>query len=340
MWLVVLLSIFGCILSIVVLFLFLLWLYVHFEYVACTSDVCLVGKTALVTGGSKGIGYDIVLQLASRGCKVIIASRTIDEKLRQQIIWETNNPNIVLEHVNMSSFKSVRQLASRLNESESKLDILINNAGIPQCLDVPTEDGLNETMQVNHFSAFLLTHLLVDLLKKSAGARVIFTGSFLSYFHMMSRVSVRDFKIENAMFRIFDYPNSKFCNIISADMFAVKLKRWNITCNSYQPGIVKTEIFNTAEKELKSLFDILLFYSTIYLFAKFGVKTRVTSQGAVQIATSKEFENVTGNFVGRYFNNVRPRAAYDAEFCQAIWRASEEMVRLNPEEKLDYSHKQ
>ncbi|CAG9826778.1 unnamed protein product [Diabrotica balteata] len=339
MLLLVLLSILGCIVSILVLFVFLLWLYVHFEYVACTSDVCLVGKTALVTGGSKGIGYDIVLQLASRGCKVIIASRTIDEKLRQQIIWGTNNPNIVLEHVNMSSFKSVRLLASRLQKSESKLDILINNAGIPQCLEIPTEDGLNETMQVNHFSAFLLTHLLVDLLKKSEDARVIFTGSFLSYFHTMTRRSISDFKIQNSPFRTFDYPNSKFCNIITADLFAVKLKRWNITCNSYQPGIVKTEIFNKAEKNVRSLFDVLLFYSTIYLYAKFGVKTRVTSQGAVQIVTAREFEKVTGNFVGRYFHNVRPRAAYDTAFCEAIWKASEEMVKLNPEEKLDYSYK-
>uniref|UniRef100_A0A6P7GJ92 Retinol dehydrogenase 12-like n=1 Tax=Diabrotica virgifera virgifera TaxID=50390 RepID=A0A6P7GJ92_DIAVI len=283
-----------------------------------------------------GIGYDIVLQLASRGCKVIIASRTVDEGLRKQIIHETKNPDIALEYVDMASFKSVRLLASRLKRSESKLDILINNAGIGTCLNDATEDGLNRTMQVNHFSGFLLTHLLVDLLKKSEGARVIFVTSILVYIHTLTRRSVKGFKIYNSLFRSFDYPNSKFCNIITADMFAKKLKRWNITCNSYQPGVVKTERFKKSEKNLSNLFDILLYYSLIPLLIKLSsVKPRVTSQGAIQIAIAKEFENVTGKFVGRFLHNVKPRAAYDKQFCEAIWRASEEIVKLKPEERLD-----
>ncbi|XP_072387270.1 retinol dehydrogenase 14-like isoform X2 [Diabrotica undecimpunctata] len=236
----------------------------------------------------------------------------------------------------MTSFKSVRLLVSRLKRSESKLDILINNAGIPVCSNATTEDGLNQTMQVNHFSGFLLTHLLVDLLKKSEGARVIFVTSFLAYFHTLTRRSVKGYKIYNSVFRNFDYANSKFCNIITADMFARKLKQWNITCNSYHPGVVKTGIFKIAEKNLTNLFDIVMYYSTIPLVIKLcGVEPRVTSQGAVQIAIAKEFENVTGSFVGRFLHNVKPRAAYDTKFCEAIWRASEEIVKLKPEERLD-----
>ncbi|CAH1236117.1 unnamed protein product [Diabrotica balteata] len=328
-----LLLIIGCIISFLVL-LIMSKLLMDFEHIKCTSDICLLGKTALVTGGSKGIGYDIVLQLASRGCKIIIASRTIDEELRQQIIHETHNPNIVLEYVDMTSFKSVRLFISRLKRSESKLDILINNAGVPFSSNT-TEDGLNETMQVNHFSGFLLTHLLVDLLKKSEGARVIFVTSCLAYFHTLTMRSVKGFKIYNSVFRYFDYPNSKFCNIITADTFAMKLKRWNITCNSYHPGVVKTGIFKTAEKSLTNLFDIAMYYSTVPIVKLVGVKPRATSQGAVQIAIAKEFENVTGSFVGNLLNNVKPRAANDKKICEAIWRASEEMVKLKPEERLD-----
>ncbi|XP_050515972.1 retinol dehydrogenase 12-like [Diabrotica virgifera virgifera] len=283
----------------------------------------------------KSVGYDIVLQLASRGCRIIIASRTVDEKLRTQIIHETNNPNIVLEYVDMASFKSVRLLASRLKRSESKLDILINNAGIGVCLNDATQDGLNETMQVNHFSGFLLTHLLVDLLKKSEGARVIFVTSFMAFYHTITRRSLKSFKMYNPMFRFFDYPNSKFCNIITADMFAKKLKRWNITCNSYHPGIVKTDIFKKAEKKLSNFIDILWFYLTMYVVFQIAVKPRVTTQGAVQIAIAKEFENVTGNFCGRFLHNIKPIGANDAQFCEAIWRASEEIVKLKPEERLD-----
>ncbi|XP_072387254.1 retinol dehydrogenase 12-like [Diabrotica undecimpunctata] len=331
-----LLLIFGCIVSILLIYFGCAWFYIHCEHITCTSDVCLVGKTALVTGGSKGIGYDIVLQLASRGCKVIIASRTVDEKLRKQIIRETNNPNIILEYVDMASFKSVRLLASRLILSESKLDILINNVGMVQSMNTRTEDGLNETMQVNHFSSFLLTHLLVELLRKSEGARVVFTTSFMAYCHTMTRRSVRSLKFnKNNILKLFDYSNSKFCNTITSDIFAKKLKQWNITCNSYQPGLIKTEIFTNAERNTSYLVDRLVYYPTLYILKQICTEARVTSQGAVQIAIANEFKNVTGNFVGRYFHNIRPRLAYDTKFCEAIWQASEEIVQLKPEEKLD-----
>uniref|UniRef100_A0A6P7GA59 Retinol dehydrogenase 12-like n=1 Tax=Diabrotica virgifera virgifera TaxID=50390 RepID=A0A6P7GA59_DIAVI len=330
-----LLFVLGCIVGILLIYFAAVLFYIHCEHITCTSDVCLVGKTALVTGGSKGIGYDIALQLAARGCKVIIASRTVDEELRKRIIRETNNPNIRLEHVDMASFKSVRQLASRLKESESKLDILINNAGILHCSDVPTEDGLNETLQVNHFSPFLLTHLLVELLRKSEGARIIFTTSFMAYCHTMTRKGVSRLKFNTFKLRFFNYTNSKFCNTITSDIFAKKLKRWNISCNSYQPGLVKTVIFENSDRSTTNLFDTLLYYSTLYIWQKFGTKVRLTSQAAVQIAIAKEFENVTGNFVGRYFHNIRPRSANDTKLCEAIWKASEEIVQLKPEEKLD-----
>lgn len=66
-----------------------------------------------------------------------------------------------MKYVNLASFKSVRQFADDILKSEDKLDILINNAGVVYGLSNISEDGINCTMQVNYYSAFLLTHLLV-----------------------------------------------------------------------------------------------------------------------------------------------------------------------------------
>lgn len=108
-----------------------------------------------------GIGYQIVLGLASRGCRIIIADINVDEEIKDKIYKETHNPNIILKYINLGSFKSVREFAEELNKTEPKIDILVNNAGIGQGLSAVTEDGLNLVMQVNYYSAFLLTHLLL-----------------------------------------------------------------------------------------------------------------------------------------------------------------------------------
>lgn len=99
--------------------------------------------------------------LASRGCKVIIACRSKAEKERDEIIKETNNPNITVKHLDLCRFSSVRKFADDIKQEESKIDILINNAGIGFTLDTLSEDGLDVIMQTNYLGHFLLTHLLI-----------------------------------------------------------------------------------------------------------------------------------------------------------------------------------
>ncbi|XP_057654483.1 retinol dehydrogenase 13-like isoform X1 [Diorhabda carinulata] len=321
--------------AIVFMFIGIYCILTKLQFITCDSNVCLNGKTALVTGGNKGLGYEIVLQLASRGCKVIIAARGVSEDLRKKIIKETRNPNVIMEYVDFSSFASVRNLAGKLKTTESKLDILINNAGVGKSLRTPTEDGHNRTMQVNHYSTFLLTHLLVDLLKKSENGKILFTSSFLAHVHVLTRRNVSRSGIPDAPLGNLDYSNSKFCSIISAEIFASKLKKWNINSNCYQPGIAKTEIFKETRKNLDNLLDTVIYFCTMHLLQTiFGVNPKLPSQTAVQIVIGDEFEHVTGVYVGKYFKDLKPRGARDDKLCEAIWKASEAAVRLKPEEKL------
>ncbi|XP_072388419.1 retinol dehydrogenase 13-like [Diabrotica undecimpunctata] len=307
-----------------------------FKYccIKCNSNVCLVGKTAVVTGGSLGIGQEIVLSLLSRGCRVIVADKIITESVKNSIIQKTKSSNFVLEYVDFASFKSVRNFVEKLKKTEEKVDLLINNVGIGRCDDKPTVDGLNLVMQINYYSPFLLTHLLIDLLKKSEEPKILFTSSMFSFFPYTCIENVTDDNIiiSNNMTTYFA---SKFFTAVASDIFAKKLRKDNIKCNSYHPGAVKTNIFNQARKYMNiNIFDVLVmcFVEIVVFFA--GQTPRDASQTAVNIVVSEEYKNITGEFVGAFLPSYKPQGSDNEVLCSKIWNASEKLVKLQPNEKL------
>ena len=154
-------------------------LYIKIITRRCKSHVCLVGKTAIVTGSNcgtwlcntnkfalpffVGIGYETALDFAQRGAKVILACRNKQkaEEARKKIIDETDNDNIIVRIIDMASFDSVRAFAKQINETEDRIDILVNNAGAVELEHKRTADGRALLMQVNYLSSFLLTNLLL-----------------------------------------------------------------------------------------------------------------------------------------------------------------------------------
>ncbi|CAH1160218.1 unnamed protein product [Phaedon cochleariae] len=321
------------ILIIVIAIFVLVRLYFTLTSARCKSKVTLVGKTALVTGGSSGLGYQLGLELASRGCRVILAQRSTHEKLRETLIEETNNPNTFLEHVDMSSFDSVRDLAERLKSTVTKLDILINNAGVGNGPDILTKDGLSHTWQTNYYSPFLLTHLLVDLLKNSEAGRIIFTSSITAYFHSIHVEDKDDDRIK-ASFKFLDYANTKFLAIFAADYFAKKLKESNITCNSYHPGIVETPIFQRTANYYRGVMDFIVLWAVLFLkmFSEKNVEEGV--QTALHLAISKKVSNVSGKFFMEATPCFKPRGANNKKFREKVWKTTEKVVGLKPDEKL------
>ncbi|XP_072388407.1 retinol dehydrogenase 13-like [Diabrotica undecimpunctata] len=327
-------EVFGWIVLLTICFVFFLNIWFKYTCMKCTSNVCLVGKTAIVTGGSLGIGHETALSLLSRGCRVIIADRIITEDIKKSIINETKSSNFVLEYVDFASFKSVRDFVEKLNKTEEKIDILINNVGIGRCDGTLTEDGLNRVMQINYYSPFLLTHLLIDLLKKSEEPKILFTSSLLSFSHelLVENVTEDNIIISN---RITTYFTSKFCTVVASDIFAKKLRKHNIKCNSYHPGAVKTNIFNESRKYMTlNVLDIITtFLGELMIFVS-GQTPKDASQTAVNIVVSEEYKNVTGEFIGIFLPSLKPRGSHNKIFCKKIWNISEKLVKLQPNEKL------
>ncbi|XP_018570412.1 retinol dehydrogenase 13-like [Anoplophora glabripennis] len=291
----------------------------------CNSKVCLVGKTALVTGGYSGIGYQIVLALAQRGCRVIIADKSQDQNLLEKIYEETRSRNIVCKYVDLSSFKSVRELAYNVIKDEGKLDILINNAGIGRNVSSVTEDGLDITMQVNYFSAFLLTRSLEDLLKKTGG-RIIFTGSGSSHIHNFTIDRLKPDGSES--FTFYTYFNSKLCLIMISDTFAERLKGYGVTSNAYHPGLVRTNIFRSGinlEGTINKGWFTIKFLE--YMSFVVGKTAEEGAQTAIHLACSNEVEGVTGGYFFETKPTFRPKIVHDKKMCNDLWEATEEIVK-------------
>ncbi|XP_043066423.1 retinol dehydrogenase 11-like isoform X2 [Drosophila bipectinata] len=137
------------------------------EFTKTTDET---GKVFIVTGANAGIGKETVLEIAKRGGTVIMACRNMEKanQAREEIVSATNNPNIFVRKLDLSSMDSIRQFAEGFKKERDSLHVLINNAGVMGLPRTLTKDGFEMQLGVNHMGHFLLTHLLLDVLKLPA----------------------------------------------------------------------------------------------------------------------------------------------------------------------------
>ncbi|ROT82693.1 putative receptor-type tyrosine-protein phosphatase epsilon isoform X4 [Penaeus vannamei] len=140
-----------------------------------SESASLTTNTVIITGASAGIGKSAAFDLARRNARVILACRNLEkaQKVADEIIRDTGNTSVVVRKLDTSDLSSVRSFARKIVETEDSLHILINNAGMAgHHKREHTADGLELTMATNHYGHFLLTNLLLNLLKKSAPSRI------------------------------------------------------------------------------------------------------------------------------------------------------------------------
>jgi NAD(P)-dependent dehydrogenase (short-subunit alcohol dehydrogenase family) len=158
-------------------------------------------------------------------------------QLSDEIISETGNENVIVHNLDLSSFKSIRDFAATINRTETKIDVLIHNAGYADFFKKAVSvEGIEMTMATNHYGPFLLTHLLIDLLKKSAPCRIVVVASKTHTLSFMDPTNKSHLNFVNFMFPLFLYGNSKYANILFTFELARRLKEFNITVNCLHPG--------------------------------------------------------------------------------------------------------
>lgn len=175
------------------------------------------------------------MDLASRGGKIYIACRDKEraENALVEIRSRSGSENVFFLQLDLASTASIRSFSKTFHEIEGRLDVLINNAGVMAISKTFTTDGFEMHMGVNHLGHFLLTDLLVDLLKSSAPSRIINVSSAL---HGIGTISKRNFFGEKFYNRWLAYANSKLANILFTRELAKRLKNSNVTVNAVHPG--------------------------------------------------------------------------------------------------------
>ncbi|XP_070177460.1 retinol dehydrogenase 11-like isoform X2 [Littorina saxatilis] len=221
----------------------------------CTDSTDLRGKTVIITGANTGIGFSTARDLAARDAKVILACRSKErgEAARQDIVVATGNKNVVVRQLDLFDFESVRQFAEQILREEDRLDILINNAAIFGLPQPPSKHGLEVTMAINHFGHFLLTLLLLDLLKKSAPSRVITVSSGANGMDKKVGIDFSNLHCERAQSQFARYAASKLANIFFTRELARRLHGTGVTAYCLHPGFVSTHIGRNLGAFSKSL---------------------------------------------------------------------------------------
>jgi NAD(P)-dependent dehydrogenase (short-subunit alcohol dehydrogenase family) len=207
----------------------------------------LSGRRYVVTGANAGIGLVTAKQLALQGAHVVLACRRVAEAEARisEIVAEHPNAKLEARELDLGSLASVRRFAERVNADFDRLDGLVNNAGVMNTPKQTTTDGFEMQIGVNHLGHFLLTELLLDLLKRSAPSRIV---NVSSCFHDKAMGRDGDVKVDDLFYerRKYDgweaYAQSKLANLLHAKGLAKRLEGTGVTAVSVHPGWVRTNL--------------------------------------------------------------------------------------------------
>jgi retinol dehydrogenase 12 len=282
-----------------------------------TNHHPLSGKVYVVTGATAGIGRVTAEALAAQGAQVVMCGRN-PLKARQavqEIQAKTGNPAVSCLLADFSNLHQVRALATAIREGVPRLDVLVNNAGAFFNWRRPTSYGVEMTFLVNHLAPFLLTNLLLDLLKTSTPARII---NVASEGHRQDSMNFEDLGFRRFYFGMMAYARSKLANILFTYELARRLDTSGVTANALHPGHVATDIWRTDF----SIFGPLLkgFMRRIALTPEQG------ADNSIYLATSPEVAKMTGKYFVKRQAAVSSPASYDTEIARRLWEISEQIV--------------
>lgn len=204
-------------------------------------------------------------------------------------------------------------------QEEPKIDVLVNNAGVFQCPYTKTEDGFEMQLGVNHLGHFLLTHLLLDLLKASAPSRVVVVSSKL---YKYGHVDFEDLNSERKYDRAFCYSQSKLANLLFTLQLARQLEGTGVTANALTPGIVRTRLGRHVHVPLLAR---PLFRLASLLFFKSPLEG---AQTPLYLACSPEVEGVSGKCFADCEEEELMAKATDEQAAKKLWDTSRRMVGL------------
>jgi len=276
------------------------------------------GKVCLVTGGSAGIGKATALGLANMGATVIVVGRdrSRGEAGVTEIKQKSNNDAVDLMLADLSSQASIRRLAEDFKDRYQQLHVLISNAGVFISKRTVTVDGIETTFAVNHLAPFLLTNLLLDVLKASAPARII---NITSSGERSGTINFDDLQGEGRYSGFRAYNQSKLAMILFTYELARKLEGTAVTVNCVHPGVVVTNLGRGSS----GAFGLLL-----RLMRPFFSSPEKGAETPIYLASSPEVEGVSGKYFAKKAEAKSSERSYDTVTARRLWQVSAELTKL------------
>ncbi|MHB8464100.1 MAG: SDR family oxidoreductase [Acidimicrobiales bacterium] len=278
------------------------------------------GKTVVITGGNSGIGLETAVSLARAGATTFITARDADRgKAAVADIQErSGSGDVDLVVFDLASLASTRKGAAEILERCSRIDVLINNAGVVLSHRQESEDGFEMTFAVNHLGPFLLTKELLERITASAPARIVNVSSTA---HRGARggLDFDDLQSSNGYRGMQVYSASKLANILFTTELARRLEGTGVTVNSLHPGTVATGYGRDGDASGVLEFGLKLIKPFI-LTAEKGART------SVYLASSPELADVTGKYFVKSRAATPAAAARDEAAARRLWDESERLV--------------
>jgi retinol dehydrogenase 14 len=279
----------------------------------------MAGKTVLVTGATGGIGKATALELARQSASVCIVARdkTKGEAVLEEIRTATGNTKLELFVADLSSMNDVRRVAQEFKAKHTKLDVLVNNAGGSFDTRQTTIDGLEYTFAFNHLAYFLLTNLLLDVLKANTPSRIINVSSGAQ---ANGKIDFDDLMAEKRYASFNAYSASKLANVMFTYALARRLAGTGVTVNALHPGLVGTGFGSNAKSAL--------WRGLAALVKVFAMSPQKGAETSVYLASSNEVKGISG----KYFDQKKPvassAASHDETAQERLWLESARLVGL------------
>jgi retinol dehydrogenase-12/retinol dehydrogenase-13 len=272
------------------------------------------GKVSIVTGANSGIGLETAAGLVNLGATVVLACR--DEAKAASAIKTLDSRGGrgkgLAMRLDLASQESIRDFARAFQQKFDRLEVLVNNAGLMPRARQLTKDGFEMQFGVNHLGPFLLTTLLLDLLKKSTPSRIVVVSSTM---HKWSTINFEDLQGEKKYHYGRAYGQSKLANVMFTCALARRLEGSGVTVNCLHPGGVRTNFVRDLSRPMRALYALGL--------------TLTPAQGArtsVYLASSPEVSGVSG----RYFAKSKParpsKLSQDIGAQERLWQISERLT--------------
>ena len=271
-------------------------------------------RVAVITGPTSGIGRVTALELAKKGYDLILVAR--DHKKVLELQSEIDNVvKTDFVECDLSSINSVRKAVEVIRQRYTKIDLLINNAGIIVQKKQMSVDGIELTFATNHIGPFILTIGLIGLLKSGYKPRIVHVSSaahFAAFFDIDKLVNPDWYQ------DLIVYSRSKLCNILFSNELADRLEPFRITSNVVHPGTVASN-FAGDSTGLTGAF--------MRMFRPFFKTTEQGASTTIYVATAPELDGVTG----RYFVNSKPGRTSSMSKNKALgkklWELSEQLIK-------------